>query len=281
MLEQAEDMAMKSNARRSELDAQIQNCRLLLTEIEKKVHERQTQKFEAQSEVQRKEGEIQKINFEIEQARRNEQMTGNILQELEIRKVAIETDLAQAKIRHEAASTEAERALVGFEEQQAILNNTRQILNDSDALLIEKRRAVVTTDQAKAHIQAQVNSGEGRLGELHERLERSRAVLGELEAKQNDFERARKKYFEDLEVRCIRVPAQIAELWQHERIDGELHDRDHHAGRQMDRDADLPLSVVEREPPAQPQNERADGEPQVTGKQLPRQHTPERRGILG
>lgn len=199
MLIETEDMALQANTRKSELDAQIQNCRLLVTEVEKKVHERQTQKFEAQSEVQRKEGEILKINFEIEQARRNEQMTGNILQELEIRKVAIETDLAQAKIRFEAASGEAERATAGFEEHQASLNNTRQILNDSDALLIEKRRAVVTADQAKAHIQAQVNSGEGRLGELHERLERSRAVLNELESKQSDFERVRKKYFDDLE----------------------------------------------------------------------------------
>ena len=199
MLAEVEDLALHSNTRRSELDAQIQSSRLLVIEIEKKVHERQTQKFESQSGVQRKEGEIQKIQFEIEQARRNEQMTGNILQELEIRKVAIETDLGQARIRYEAAQSEAKRALVSFEEQQIVLNNIRQVLNDSDAQLIEKRRAVVTTDQAKAHIQSQVSSGEGRLGELHERLERSRAVLNELESKQSDFERARKKYFDELE----------------------------------------------------------------------------------
>lgn len=198
-LAQVEDLALQSNVRKADLEAQIQSCRLLVTEVEKKVHERQTQKYEAQSEVQRKEGEIQKINFEIEQARRNEQMTGNLLQELEIRKVAIETDSSQARIRFEAAQSEAQRALTGFEEQHQILSNIRQSLNDSDEQLIEKRRSVVTADQAKAHIQAQVNSGDGRMGELRERLDRSRAVLGELESKQGEFERIRKKYFDELE----------------------------------------------------------------------------------
>lgn len=198
-LVEVENTALSSQARKAELDSQIQNCRLLVAEIEKKVHERQSQKFEAQSEVQRKEGEIQKINFEIESARRNEQMTGNLLQELEIRKVAIETDLGQARIRSEAAQSESERALKGFEEQQEVLSNIRRNLQEADDSVIEKRRGMVTTDQARNHIQAQVNSGEGRLEELRERLERSQAVLGELEGKQEEFERIRKRHFDDLE----------------------------------------------------------------------------------
>jgi len=198
-LTQIEDLVVQSTTRKNDLETQIQSLRLLVTEIEKNLHEKQTQKFEAQSDVQRKEGEIQKITFEIEQARRNEQMTGNLLQELEIRKVAIETDLGQARIRCESAQNESEKAKVEFEEQQRMLAHIRDELQNSDDLLIDKRRGLVTAEQARNHILAQVNSGEGRLGELKERLERSRAVLSELEGKQTEFERIRKKHFDELE----------------------------------------------------------------------------------
>ncbi len=194
-----QDVSAQSDAEKSTLEAQVQEAKLLLVEIEKSVHEKQTSKFEAQSHVQRKEGEIQRISYEIEQAKRNEQMTGNLLQELEIRKVALETDLNSAKTRFDGAESEASRAKANLTEQQEALSTLRESLQSADEALIEKRRAIVTIGQAKAHLQAQVQGTETRVQDLSEREGRAQAVVGELESKREEFERARKKHFEELE----------------------------------------------------------------------------------
>jgi chromosome segregation protein len=194
-----QDISTQAETEKSTLEAQVQEAKLLLVEIEKSVHEKQTQKYEAQSVVQKKEGEIQRITFEIEQARRNEQMTGNLLQELEIRKVALETDLNQVKIRFDGAESEAGRASANLTEQQESLSALRENLQTADEELVDKRRAIVTVGQAKAHLQAQVQATETRVQDLSERESRAQAVVTELESKREEFERSRRKHFEELE----------------------------------------------------------------------------------
>ncbi|MGE3974862.1 MAG: chromosome segregation protein SMC [Bdellovibrionales bacterium] len=198
-LKSTQDLSAQAETEKASLEAQVQEAKLLLVEIEKTVHEKQAQKFEAQSSVQKKEGEIQRITFEIEQARRNEQMTGNLLQELEIRKVALETDLNQANIRFEGAESEATRSTHNLKEQQEALATLRESAQAADEELVEKRRGIITVGQAKAHLQAQVQGAEARVQDLSERESRARAVVTELESKQSEFERSRRKHFEELE----------------------------------------------------------------------------------
>src|SRR5690606_20069486 len=81
-LAEAQTGEVEAQAHISTLESQVQQMRLDLAELEKKVNTLQTQRFESQSEVQKKESEIQRLEMQIEQARQNEVMTGNLLQEL-------------------------------------------------------------------------------------------------------------------------------------------------------------------------------------------------------
>jgi len=198
-LEEIQNVASQSQAQSSTLESQIQEARVLLTELEKKIHGQQSARFEAQSAVQKKEGEIQQIQFEMEQMRRSGQMAGNMIQELEIKKVALENDHQQAQTRYDSAEAEAVKARTSFDAQNEGLTQLRQNLTEADDQLIEKRRALVTVTQAQAHIQSQVNSLEQRLGDLQERKSKSESVFSELQSKQTDFEKNRRKNFEELE----------------------------------------------------------------------------------
>ncbi|MGZ3723408.1 MAG: hypothetical protein ACXVA9_10785, partial [Bdellovibrionales bacterium] len=77
----------------SGLEAELAALRLQSTEQEKVVETYQRDHQAAQTESQNLEFTIRELNFEIESARRNKEMTGSILQQSQARKIALETEL--------------------------------------------------------------------------------------------------------------------------------------------------------------------------------------------
>ena len=70
---------MGSEAGLSQIQADLETLKLSILEQEKAVETKQTEFYNFQSAVQKKEMEIQELRFQLEQAKRNEQMTGSIL----------------------------------------------------------------------------------------------------------------------------------------------------------------------------------------------------------
>ena len=109
----------------SALQAQFETLKLQISEKEKSVAVIQAQYYEAQSVTQKKEMEIQELRFEIEQARRNEQMTGNILQEQEARRELLQRDQSQLDAQVEALKEESETLTLQYNEKNEIFQNSQ------------------------------------------------------------------------------------------------------------------------------------------------------------
>lgn len=198
-LEEYKNTEIESQAQVSALDTSVQELRLRLVEIEKNLHEKQSEKYELQSVVQKKEGEVQRIQFEIEQAKRSEEMAGNLLQDLDIRKNSITKELDQVRSKFDGVQFESTRANNLFQQHQGLLQDLRKNLVESDDLLIEKRRELVAIHQAQSHLSAQAAGTESRVSELSERDARSESVWNELESKKTEYQQIRTKHFNELE----------------------------------------------------------------------------------
>lgn len=198
-LERMQDQETKDQAELQSSDANLQELKLKLTEIERQVHTAQEQRFEAQTAVQKKESELQRIEFEIEQARRNEAMTGNMLQELEARRLALEAELQTLEAQLSSVEAEATTLNEQFTKENTEFTSERERLIQLDDALVQKRRESVTVTQASSQIESQSLVTETRVQELGQRLESSKSVLNELENRRGEFERVHKKNFDELE----------------------------------------------------------------------------------
>ena len=105
---EAQGMEAEGEANLAQLQSDLEVLRLQLLEREKQVEDQQVLFYAQQSLVQKKELETQELRFEIEQAKRNEQMTGSILQEQQARLELLLRDQTQLQAQVETLKTEAE-----------------------------------------------------------------------------------------------------------------------------------------------------------------------------
>lgn len=196
---EAQSMEVEGETNLSTLQGQLEVLKLQILEKEKLVEEQQTEFFNKQSTVQKKEMEIQELRFEIEQARRNEQMTGTILQEQEARKELLARDKATLDAQVAELKEEAETLAATFAEKNDIFQNSNSRIAEVDEELTTKRRELFAVGQSESSLDARVNSLSAQIADLTERQDNEQLVLNELREKQVEFENRRKKVFNELD----------------------------------------------------------------------------------
>lgn len=143
--------------------------------------------------------EIQELKFEIEQARRNEQMTGTILQEQQARQELLKRDQTQYQEQIETLKVEAEQLTTQFNEKNEIYQNSNSRIQDVDQELTTQRRELFAAGQSESSLDARVNSLNAQIQDLQDRHQNEEQVLAELREKKISFEDRRRKVFNDLE----------------------------------------------------------------------------------
>ncbi len=199
IFQEAQNMEVEGGANIASLQAELEGLKLAITEMEKDVEVTQSAHFEKQSQVQKRELEIQELKFEIEQARRNEVMTGNLLQEQQARQELLTRDLQQLEQQAGDLKIESEQLSQKFAEKNEIFqeNQSRVVTVDDD--LTTRRRELFAIGQTESSIDARVQSLKTQIDEAREREENERLVLHELQEKHQQFEDRRRKVTTDLD----------------------------------------------------------------------------------
>jgi chromosome segregation protein len=175
------------------MQAELETLKLSVLEQEKTVEASQQDFYNFQASVQKKEMQIQELRFELEQAKRNEQMTGNILSEQKARHELLTRDLTSLTEQAENLKIESENlALESAQKSQAFAANQARY-SQIDNELTDKRRTQIALGQSESSLDAQTNSFLNRKLELEETLAQEEMNLSELREKLHEFETRRRK----------------------------------------------------------------------------------------
>lgn len=199
IFDEAQSMEVEGETNLSGLQGQLEVLRLQILEKEKLVEDHQAELSTKQSTLQRQEMEIQELRFEIEQARRNEQMTGTILHEQQARQELLLRDQALLQSQITELKEDSDSLQVQYQEKNEFYQNASSRILTVDEELTNKRRELFAAGQSESSLDARAGSLNAQISDLTDRKENDEAVLVELRSKLFEFESRRKKVFNELE----------------------------------------------------------------------------------
>ena len=183
----------------SGMEADLAAMRLQSVEAEKQVENLQMAHQAALTETQTLEFTIRELNFEIEQARRNKEMTGSILEQSQARKIALEMELKQLEENLASAKVKAAQVSEQYQAKAAELSTIQARISELDMQLTSERREMLTVSQSETHLDVKYQSLSEKTSEQNDRLEQLRQIALELQSQQGEFEKRRNQTFAKLE----------------------------------------------------------------------------------
>jgi chromosome segregation protein len=188
-----------SEATLASMQSELEGLKLTVLEQEKAVEAKQQDFYTFQASVQKKEMEIQELRFELEQAKRNEQMTGNILSEQRARHELLARDLALLTEQAEELKIESENLTLESAQKSEAFTSNQTRYNQIDEELTVKRREQIALGQSESALDAQTQSFSNRRVELESTLAEEEMTLNELREKLHEFETRRRKVSTNLD----------------------------------------------------------------------------------
>lgn len=183
----------------SGMEADLATLRLQGTENEKALETVLNDHQRAQVETQNLEFQIRELNFEIEQAKRNKEMTGSMLEQSQARKIALENELKGIEEMLATSSEKAERVGQEYQEKAAELSTIQVRITELDNQLTTQRREMLTVSQSETHLEVKLQTLNDKVREQDERIQQLRTVEQELIAQRSEFEERRNGTFRKLE----------------------------------------------------------------------------------
>ncbi len=187
------------NLQLEELESNFEKKRQEADVLEKQMSEEQDRQEEYNQALQDKRMALQNLQFEVEQARRKEEMTGSLMSELTARKEILEADLAEMQSK----SQQLKQDLQGLEEafrheNETYLEQSRQI--------IEKEEDYASLNQKLSQYGQELSSLEGsHQAYIHQQedgkkvIEEANVILEDLRKKVKELERVATKAREEWE----------------------------------------------------------------------------------
>ena len=196
---EAETAELAAQSSLSGQESELEMLRLQSAERETQASDAQSQSQMLRDLVAKGETEIQELKFEIEQARRNKEMTGSMLNENQTRHDIVEADLDRVResltvIREEALSLRAE-----FETKKDAFEGSSTRIQDIDNELSDSRRELLTVSAGESSLSARIVSINEAVSSIEERESEAQAILTELHEKRHEFEGRRKRVYNELE----------------------------------------------------------------------------------
>ncbi|MFN7904675.1 MAG: AAA family ATPase, partial [Pseudobdellovibrionaceae bacterium] len=193
IFDECQSVEVESGSQVSTLQAEFEELKLKLLEQEKSLEVDQQNYFDKQTLIQRGELEIQQLKFEIETARKNEQMTGSLISEQRARLELLEKDHAQLSQQMNDVQFNAAELKQSFEEKNTIYLESSTKIQDVDQELTAERRSLFALSQSISTVEAKVSSLENMITQQSEKIDEERTVHEELSLKTIEFESRRKK----------------------------------------------------------------------------------------
>lgn len=193
IFDEAQSIEVGSETNLASMQSELETLKLTILEQEKAVEAKQQEFFNFQSSVQKKEMEIQELRFQLEQAKRNEQMTGSILTEQKARHELLARDMSSLQAQAAELKEESEYLTQTSAEKSQAFTSAQERYSTIDDELTVKRRQQIALGQSESALDAQVNSYNSRRSELESQIADQEITLNELREKLHDFEGRRRK----------------------------------------------------------------------------------------
>ncbi len=193
IFDSAQSLEVGSEADLATMQSQLETLKLSILEQEKAVEDKQQDFYNQQGLVQKKELEIQEHRFNLEQAKRNEQMTGSILNEQKARHELLSRDQESLQAQATELKYESEELAISAQTKGEAFSANQKRFNEIDTELTNKRREQFAFGQTESALDAKVNSLNGQRSEMVERLSDEELKLNELRETHHDFENRRRK----------------------------------------------------------------------------------------
>lgn len=197
--QEAKEAEASATADLSQKENDLQDFKLQLTEKEKVVEDKQAKANMAKSLVQSLENEIRELGFEIEQGRRNKEMTGSIVNQYQARKEALDKDHLEIENRFQNVSTEATHLESEYSEKKTEFDRVTTRIAEVDEDLTNKRREMLTVSQGQTHLEARLISFDEKVENEKAEIETQSEVLQELKVQNKEFEKRRNELYKMLD----------------------------------------------------------------------------------
>lgn len=155
----------------SQVEATLQELRTALSEKENEITGQQQANKQMNETVREKEKQIQELHFEIEQARRSEEMTGSLAEESLGRKQLLEKDVAALKTRLQELEASATSAKEAFEGKKTHFDDQSQSIQRWEEELTVSRRELLTVMQAESTLDSRLLGLRESLEEIQQKNE--------------------------------------------------------------------------------------------------------------
>lgn len=199
IFDEAQSIEVGSETNLASMQSELETLKLSVLEQEKAVEAKQQDFYNFQTSVQKKEMEIQELRFELEQAKRNEQMTGNILSEQKARHELLARDLSFLVEQADTLKIESEELAADSMLKSEAFSSAQARYSQIDTELTEKRRQQIALGQSESALDAQTQSFLGRKSELESAQAEEEITLNEARETLHDFEGRRRKVLNQLE----------------------------------------------------------------------------------
>lgn len=196
---EAQGLEFESESSTAQIQGDLQRVRLSLLEKEKDLDLLSEAHQVKQNLVKDLELEVQQLKFEIETARRNELMTGTILQEQKARQELLFRDLTQLRSQVQSLDSESQDLSKDFHEKNEVYVSAQKRIVIVDEELTTQRRELFALGQSQSSLEARVQALKAQIEDLQQRENQEELVGQELRAKRLEFEGRRKKIINELD----------------------------------------------------------------------------------
>lgn len=196
---EAQESEVSASSGLTEKRVQLEGLKAENSEKEMRVSDSQQAYQEVHRQLVEKENQIRELKFEIEQARRNKEMTGGIVEQQSVRKEALDKELKALELKQTQLQEDVEALSQNYDQKNEVYQGISQRIQNLDVELTEKRRKLLTLAQSESHLDARLISLESSCEEAEQRCEKERESFHELETKREEFSQIRKKVFNKLE----------------------------------------------------------------------------------
>ncbi len=193
------DLEMTSATDISQIDAHLQSLKADLAERERLAQNKQHEVKALHDAIRTKEKYIQELQFEIEQARRNKEMTGNLTEESLARQTALKTDLQRIEVRFSDLAERMESVHAEYLTKKQSYDEQQARIRELDTKLTDSRRELLSLVQAETTLDSRVNSIQDLIQSLVEEEAEAQALSSELQTQFSSIEKNFKRVNEQFE----------------------------------------------------------------------------------
>ncbi len=218
IIHEIENLDSENSSLLANSQAQLESLRVDLLQKEAAVTNAQNAHYELQSSLQKQELEIQETKFQVEQAKRNKQMTGTMLEEQKARQSLLIRDQEVYSSKIALLTEEHEKIQNEHQLKNELYQASHEKIQEIDEELTTKRREVFALGQLQSSLDAKVQSLNGQEGEIDERIVSQNESMAELQIRVEEFKGRKSRVAEELATEQRVLEEVQAQLSQSEKL---------------------------------------------------------------